>query len=76
MQDGLDRERVRQSLGALSDPQRQAILLVSTALRLAEAALILEVPIGTVKSRVRATKINLRRSMGADHEGFRPSRRC
>jgi RNA polymerase sigma-70 factor (ECF subfamily) len=67
VQDGLDREQVRQSLGALSDPQRQAILLVFDAgYSFAEAALILEVPIGTVKSRVRAAKINLRRSMGAD----------
>jgi RNA polymerase sigma-70 factor, ECF subfamily len=67
VQDGLDREQVRQSLGTLSDPQRQAILLVVDAgYSFAEAALILDVPIGTVKSRVRAAKINLRRSMGAD----------
>jgi RNA polymerase sigma-70 factor (ECF subfamily) len=67
VQDGLDREQVRQSLGALSDPQRQAILLVFHAgYSFAEAALILDVPIGTVKSRVRAAKINLRRSMRAD----------
>ena len=67
VQDGLDREQVRQSLGTLSDPQRQAILLVFHAgYSFAEAALILEIPIATVKSRVRAAKINLRRSMGAD----------
>ena len=67
VQDGLDRAQVRQSLDALSDPQRQAILLVVDAgYSFAEAALMLEVPIGTVKSRVRAAKINLRRSLGAD----------
>ena len=67
VEDGLDRAQVRQSLGALSDPQRQAILLVVDAgYSFAETALILDVPVGTVKSRVRAAKINLRRSMGAD----------
>jgi RNA polymerase sigma-70 factor (ECF subfamily) len=67
VEDGLDREQVRQSLNALSDPQRQAILLVVDAgYSFAETALILDVPIGTVKSRVRAAKINLRRSMSAD----------
>ena len=67
VQDGLDREQVRQSLGALSDPQREVILLVFDAgYSFAETALILDVPIGTVKSRVRAAKINLRRSMRAD----------
>jgi DNA-directed RNA polymerase specialized sigma24 family protein len=33
---------------------------------LAEAALILAIPIVTVKSRIRAAVINLRRSMQAD----------
>jgi len=42
--DGLDREQLRQSLGTLSDPQRQAILLVfDDGYTFAEAALILEV---------------------------------
>jgi RNA polymerase sigma-70 factor (ECF subfamily) len=67
VEDGLDREQVRQSLSALSGPQRQAVLLVFDAgYSFAEAALILQVPVGTVKSRVRAAVINLRRSMHAD----------
>jgi DNA-directed RNA polymerase specialized sigma24 family protein len=56
--DGLDREQLRQSLGTLSDPQRQAILLVfDDGYTFAEAALILE---------VLSAVINLRRSMHAD----------
>src|ERR1700744_1491888 len=67
VEDGLDREQVRRSLSTLSDPQRQAVLLVfDVGYSFAEAALILQVPIGTVKSRVRAAVINLRRSMHAE----------
>jgi RNA polymerase sigma-70 factor, ECF subfamily len=67
VQDGLDREKVRRILGELSDPQRQAVTLVfDEGYTIAEAALILAVPAGTVKSRIRAAVTNLRRIMQAD----------
>jgi RNA polymerase sigma-70 factor (ECF subfamily) len=67
VEDGLDRERLRRNLDGLSDPQRQAIMLMfDDGYTFTEAALILDVPVGTVKSRIRAAVINLRRSMQAD----------
>jgi RNA polymerase sigma-70 factor (ECF subfamily) len=67
VQDGLDRETLRRSLADLNDPQRQAITLVFVeGHTIAEAALILDLPPGTVKSRIRAALITLRRGMGAD----------
>jgi RNA polymerase sigma-70 factor (ECF subfamily) len=67
VEEGFDRERLRQNLDGLSGPQRQAITLVfDNGHTIAEAALILAIPIGTVKSRIRAAVINLRRSMQAD----------
>jgi RNA polymerase sigma-70 factor (ECF subfamily) len=68
VEDGLDRENLRRNLGRLSDPQRQAIMAVfDEGHTIAEAALILNVPAGTVKSRIRAAVTNLRRSMRTDH---------
>jgi RNA polymerase sigma-70 factor, ECF subfamily len=67
VEDGLDRERLRRSLNALSDEQRRAIQLVfDDDHTMAEAALILAIPVGTVKSRIRAAMFNLRRGMQAD----------
>ncbi len=67
VEDGLDREKLRRNLDDLSDPQRQAVRLVfGDGHTIAEAALILDIPAGTVKSRIRAAVINLRRSMQAD----------
>jgi RNA polymerase sigma-70 factor (ECF subfamily) len=67
VEDGLDRERLRKKLDELSGPQRRAITLVfDDGHTVAEAALILAIPIGTVKSRIRAAVISLRRSMQAD----------
>ncbi|HEY6499029.1 MAG TPA: sigma-70 family RNA polymerase sigma factor [Streptosporangiaceae bacterium] len=64
VEDGLDRENLRRNLGRLSDPQRQAIVAVfDEGHTIAEAALILNIPAGTVKSRIRAAVTNLRRSM-------------
>ncbi len=67
VEDGLDREQLRRDLDGLSGPQRQAIMLVfEDGYTVAEAAVILDVPVGTLKSRIRAAVINLRRSMQAD----------
>jgi RNA polymerase sigma-70 factor (ECF subfamily) len=67
VEQGLDRENLRRNVGGLSDPQRQAVALVfDEGYTIAETALILAIPIGTVKSRIRAAVINLRRSMQAD----------
>ena len=67
VEDGLDRETLRRSLDGLNDPQRRAITLVFVdGHTVAEAALILDIPPGTVKSRIRAALINLRRGMRAD----------
>ena len=64
MEDSLDRENLRRNLGRLSDPQRQAITAVfDEGHTIAEAALILNIPAGTVKSRIRAAVTSLRRSM-------------
>ncbi len=64
VEDGLDRESLRRNLGRLSDPQRQAIVAVfDEGHTIAEAALILNIPAGTVKSRIRAAVTSLRRSM-------------
>lgn len=67
VQDGIDREELRRNLDGLNDPQRQAVRLVFIdGHTVAKAALILDIPPGTVKSRIRAALINLRRGMGAD----------
>src|ERR1700753_507833 len=67
VQDGLDRETLRRSLADMYDAQPQAITLVfGEGHTIAEAALILDLPPGTVKSRIRAALITLRRGMGAD----------
>ena len=67
VEDGLDRENLRSNLGRLSDPQRQAIMAVfDQGHTIAEAALLLNIPAGTVKSRIRAAVIKLRRSMRTD----------
>lgn len=67
VEDGLDREQIRRNLDALGDPQRQAVMLVfDDGYTYAEAALILDIPIGTVKSRIRTAVINLGCSMQAD----------
>jgi RNA polymerase sigma-70 factor (ECF subfamily) len=67
VEDGLDREKLRRNLDGLSDRQRQAVRLVfGDGHTIAEAAVILDIPAGTVKSRIRAAVISLRRSMKAD----------
>jgi RNA polymerase sigma-70 factor, ECF subfamily len=67
VEDGLDRETLRRTLDGLNDPQRRVIELVfADGHTIAEAALILDIPPGTVKSRIRAALINLRRGMRAD----------
>jgi RNA polymerase sigma-70 factor, ECF subfamily len=67
VEEGLDREKLRRNLDGLSDRQRQAIRLVfGNGHTIAEAAVILDIPAGTVKSRIRAAVISLRRSMQAD----------
>ena len=64
VEDGLDREDLRRNLGRLSDQQRQAIVAVfNEGHTIAEAAQILNIPAGTVKSRIRAAVTSLRRSM-------------
>jgi RNA polymerase sigma-70 factor, ECF subfamily len=67
VEESLDREQVRQSLDGLSDPQRQTIMLAFyDGYTYREVALIQDIAVGTVKSRVRAALINLRGHMQAD----------
>lgn len=64
----LDVERVRRALGSLSALQREAIQLSYfggyTQVQTAE---LLDVPLGTVKTRIRDGLIRLRDTMGIEH---------
>jgi RNA polymerase sigma-70 factor (ECF subfamily) len=63
----LDRERVVRALGKLTDLQREAVTLAfydgHTHTQVAE---LLDVPLGTVKARIRDGLIRLRDALGVD----------
>jgi RNA polymerase sigma factor (sigma-70 family) len=64
-----DLDRVRAALAALSDQDRELILLVAwEGLSYAEAAEVVGVPIGTVRSRLSRARRRLRELTGLDGE--------
>jgi RNA polymerase sigma-70 factor (ECF subfamily) len=70
VEDILDRERLAYSLDRLSDPQRQAIMLAFYGGHTHnEIAVILDVAVGTVKSRIRIGLAKLRDSMAPGIRG-------
>ena len=62
----VDRERLVSALGALPDALQQAIVLRELrGLSYEEVATALDVPIGTVRSRLSAARAQMRASLGA-----------
>ena len=67
--DIVERERVRQAVGALPDDQRRALVLAMYTGRTArEIAELDGVALGTVKTRIRAAMLKLRDALGVHHE--------
>ena len=63
--DESDREQLRQGLDELTGAQREVIMLAFYAgYSHSEIALLLNIPVGTVKSRIRSALIRLRNWMG------------
>jgi RNA polymerase sigma-70 factor (ECF subfamily) len=64
-----ERERLRQAVAALPDDQRRALVLAVYAGRTAREISELDgVPLGTVKTRIRAAMLKLRQTLGVEHE--------
>jgi RNA polymerase sigma factor (sigma-70 family) len=64
-----ERERVHLALAALPDEQRRALVLAVYAGRTArEISELDDVPLGTVKTRIRTAMRTLRESLGAAHD--------
>jgi RNA polymerase sigma factor (sigma-70 family) len=64
-----ERDRVRQAVAALPDDQRRALVLAVFAGRTArEIAELDDMPLGTVKTRIRAAMSKLRDTLGVRHE--------
>ena len=64
-----ERERVRTALAELPADQRRALFLAAYAGRTArEISALEDVPLGTVKTRIRAAMLKLHDSLEADHE--------
>jgi RNA polymerase sigma factor (sigma-70 family) len=67
--DVAERDRLRQAIATLPDDQRRALVLATYAGRTAREISELDgVPLGTVKTRIRAAMLKLRDSMGVEHE--------
>ncbi len=67
--DVAERERVRRAVGSLPDDQRRALVLAMYAGRTAREISELDgVPLGTVKTRIRAAMLRLREALGVEHE--------
>ena len=63
----IDRERVRRCLGSLTDLQRESVILAYYGgYTFREVAVLLGIPEGTAKTRMRDGLIRLRDCMGAD----------
>jgi RNA polymerase sigma factor (sigma-70 family) len=64
-----ERDRLRRAITALPDDQRRALVLATYAGRTAREISELDgVPLGTVKTRIRAAMLKLRESLGVGHE--------
>jgi RNA polymerase sigma factor (sigma-70 family) len=64
-----ERDRLRRAITALPDDQRRALVLATYAGRTAREISELDgVPLGTVKTRIRAAMRKLRESLGVGHE--------
>jgi RNA polymerase sigma factor (sigma-70 family) len=69
MPDVGERERVHRALAALPDEQRRALVLAVYGGRTArEISEIDDVPLGTVKTRIRTAMSTLRETLGAVHD--------
>jgi RNA polymerase sigma-70 factor (ECF subfamily) len=65
----IDREALRKALGGLSEEHREVVLLHEVeGLSYDEAAEVLGIPPGTVKSRLHHAFLNLRRALGVGSE--------
>jgi RNA polymerase sigma-70 factor (ECF subfamily) len=64
-----ERDRLRTALAALPGDQRRAVVLTTYAGKTArEIAELDRVPVGTVKTRIRAAMLKLRDTLGVEHE--------
>jgi RNA polymerase sigma factor (sigma-70 family) len=64
-----ERDRLRRAIGMLPGDQRRAVVLAAYAGRTAlEISELDGVPLGTVKTRIRAAMLKLRESLGVEHE--------
>jgi len=71
--DALQLRDLERALGKLAPEQRQVILLVGLeGMRYEEVASLLDIPIGTVRSRLSRGREQLRKLMGMDDETFAP----
>ena len=67
--DVVERERMREALAALPEDQRRALVLAAYVGKTArEISELDEVPLGTVKTRIRAAMHKLRETLGVEHE--------
>ena len=69
----LELRDLRAAIGKLSEEQRQAVLLVGLEeMPYEEAAAVLGIPTGTLRSRLSRARTELRRSMGMETTSRRP----
>jgi RNA polymerase sigma factor (sigma-70 family) len=67
--DVAERDQLRDALAALPHDQRRALVLAAYAGKTArEISELDEVPLGTVKTRIRAAMHKLRETLGVEHE--------